>query len=293
MKRVVLPQYGMGDWLQQNAGMVGTVVGTGAGLALAPLTGGASMALSGVGSQIGNSIQGNYEQEQAMDDAIAQNQANNKLTTARSKVNQAQMSQRGSGLQGFANGGDLNKVPKIPTGGSRNIIPKYTTQSGKQWFPVKPTPDAIRDTANFFPVGVGDNNEPIFGTYNKELIDDTILYKSSIDKDNKIYHPSSTLKRLLAKPPTEEFLKSQPRFDFPGFKNGGMLGQSNAVADGGITKYSGQTHDGPDGGIPVDASGSPVAMSGQDPVGLVEDGEVSWTDPVSKSAYIFSNKLTV
>jgi len=63
-------------------------------------------------------------------------------------------------------------------------------------------------------------------------------------------------------------------------------------ADGGqmpnngiVQSYAGQSHMGPDGGIPVDQMGRPSAVSGGQPIAKVEDGEVLL------NGYIFSNKL--
>lgn len=49
--------------------------------------------------------------------------------------------------------------------------------------------------------------------------------------------------------------------------------------------YAGQSHQGPDGGIPVDKLGNPAAKNMGQPIALVEDGEVSY------KGYIFSDKL--
>lgn len=65
------------------------------------------------------------------------------------------------------------------------------------------------------------------------------------------------------------------------FKNGGVL-----------PKYKGQTHSGPNGGIPVDEMGNPAMITNSKPVGLVEDGEFSHTFK-NGNTYIFSNRLTL
>jgi len=62
--------------------------------------------------------------------------------------------------------------------------------------------------------------------------------------------------------------------------------QLGMKAEGGqINEYSGQSHQGPTGGIPVDSQGRPSVVSGQKPVALTEEGEVSY------KGYIFSDKL--
>lgn len=59
---------------------------------------------------------------------------------------------------------------------------------------------------------------------------------------------------------------------------------------GGVINYEGQTHNGPDGGIPIDEMGNPVAASNNKSVALVEKGEIAFTHP-NIGTYIFSNKL--
>lgn len=62
-----------------------------------------------------------------------------------------------------------------------------------------------------------------------------------------------------------------------------------------ITEYNeGDTHDmntSGYGGVPVDASGNRTVVSANRPVATVEEGEVSWFDPNSKTTYVFSNKI--
>ena len=64
-----------------------------------------------------------------------------------------------------------------------------------------------------------------------------------------------------------------------------------------ITEYNeGGTHDmntSGFGGVPVDASGNRTVVSANRPVATVEEGEVSWFDPNSKTAYVFSNKIMI
>ena len=64
---------------------------------------------------------------------------------------------------------------------------------------------------------------------------------------------------------------------------------------GGVIRYNvGGTHEqNPYGGIPVDNLGNPTSISKSKPVATVEEDEVSWLDPNTGSAYIFSNRLKV
>ena len=45
------------------------------------------------------------------------------------------------------------------------------------------------------------------------------------------------------------------------------------------------------GGVPVDSMGNRTIVSANRPVATVEEGEVSWFDPNSKTTYVFSNKI--
>jgi hypothetical protein len=58
------------------------------------------------------------------------------------------------------------------------------------------------------------------------------------------------------------------------------------MAMGGTINYGGQLHEGPEGGVPVDAQGNP---NSQNPVALVEKGEVKYD--TGEGDYIFSDQL--
>lgn len=80
-----LPQYGLGSWLQKNAGTIGTVVGAGLG-SIIP---GAGTALgASIGGSIGGMVQGKYNEGLAED---AQQQAQQQAQFAQqAQVRQAQ-----------------------------------------------------------------------------------------------------------------------------------------------------------------------------------------------------------
>jgi hypothetical protein len=68
----------------------------------------------------------------------------------------------------------------------------------------------------------------------------------------------------------------------PTFQTGGAIPQGG----GGYHDYSaGQSHAGPDGGIPVDAQGQPSVMSGNPEVALTEKGEVTF------NGFVYSDEL--
>jgi lysozyme len=52
-----------------------------------------------------------------------------------------------------------------------------------------------------------------------------------------------------------------------------------------VQEYSGQTHEGPNQGIPIDGMSNPSQITGGKATSIVEDGEVSWNN------YVFSNRL--
>jgi len=63
------------------------------------------------------------------------------------------------------------------------------------------------------------------------------------------------------------------------YKSGGQLPIVN--------NYEGQSHEGPNQGIPVDKNGNPISKTGNKPVALTEGNEVSW------NGYVFSDELEI
>ncbi len=68
------------------------------------------------------------------------------------------------------------------------------------------------------------------------------------------------------------------------YKDGGNLNYTDPNTPI-VNNYKGQKHSGPDGGIPVDKNGTPSAMTGNTPVALTENNEISY------NGYIFSDTL--
>ena len=67
-----MEQYGFGSWLKKNAGVIGTVVGAGAGMLLGPA---GSIAGASLGASIGGSVGGAVSQsEMAKEQVQAQNE---------------------------------------------------------------------------------------------------------------------------------------------------------------------------------------------------------------------------
>ena len=166
---IELPEYGLGSWLKKNAGVVGTVAGTGLGMAAIGMTGGLAapavlptmMAAGSIGGSLGGQIGG----------SIQQNKAQSDMEAAQNRQNE---------------------------------------------------------------------------------------YNSRIQSFNAQSKPQNS--------------------NIPTFRNGGII------------NYKGQTHDGPNGGIPVDNNGNPAIQSGNQPTGLTEDKEVAWNLP-DGNTFIFSDSL--
>ena len=81
----------------------------------------------------------------------------------------------------------------------------------------------------------------------------------------------------------------------PTYKKGGMMKRRRKpmMAQGGIIDYGkGQTHEGPDGGVPVDAIGNVASASQEEAVALTEKGELSWLTPEGET-YVFSDQLKI
>ena len=306
-----LPKLGFGDFLRENAGIVGLVAGAGLG-SIIPGVG------TSIGATIGGAIGGGVQSKSEQDDLFSQQQdlANQQAQLIEDQREQAEFRNRlnlanrrfvnnriqetnFAGTQRFQFGGMLKVDNKgIETPAESDIRDEivtfpYETSEGRRFFPVKPTVDVIRDTSNFFPIGLGDHQEPIFATFNQELVDPATQYQVRV-KNNRPVHSASLL-RDLANMPVEESMLSVPResIQFPGFRRGGNLTGDGLIQRGqDLVEFAGQRHEGPDGGIAVDKHANPVSISGGEPVALVEDGETAWTNPDTGEVYIFSDQLT-
>lgn len=162
-----LEKYGLGSWLKKNAGTIGTVVGTGAGIALAPFTGGASIAVgSALGSSVGGAIQNNAMQEEAI---TAQNNAIKQQNAYTQAQNQLQILQGNSPQEAMGVvrrcGGKLRRMAK---GGPVKYY--LTTSSGEREI----SPEELAEVQRYLGIQQKINNYY------------TGKYKSSIDKFTKL-----------------------------------------------------------------------------------------------------------
>ena len=74
-------------------------------------------------------------------------------------------------------------------------------------------------------------------------------------------------------------------------REGGLLNQDKMLVKKPIVrKYSGQTHEGPNEGIPVDSNGNPSAMTGRSPITLTERNEVVYNGYVFSDVIKYRNK---
>lgn len=298
-----LPKYSFGSWLNENAGMVGTIAGTGIGAAIGGPAG-AGIGAS-IGGSIGGTIQGKYEQELSAEEQEAlmiemtEKQAfQNKINMATQNLNNNNLQQKQfAGTQRFANGGKLD--PRMPksvgqgvSGPSNISIPSGRAMELYQAKLFGDAYDPMGDYRHAVDRGLTSTTQDFIydraGTRNpyEASINETIstppteLYSGDEEGVSRLI-PTSKID-LGKATEAQQFLTDMHGRGQIKYAHGGML-----------TKYDGQTHAGPDGGIAVDGNGNPTASTGQEPVGLVEDGEVSWEDPNSGQAYVFSNRLIV
>lgn len=80
-------------------------------------------------------------------------------------------------------------------------------------------------------------------------------------------------------------IQPQPTYMQP-MRNGGKLYPNGGT----LVNYTGQTHEGKDGGIEVDKQGNPTVTTGQPPVGLVENNEISYKTKDGQ-VFVFSDQL--
>lgn len=101
------------------------------------------------------------------------------------------------------------------------------------------------------------------------------LQEQQIKEQNALGTANTNLQNKLNQNPLVNYVPTRRR--------GGKLPK---MAMGGTINYEGQLHEGPNGGVPVDAQGNPNA---QNPVALVEKGEVKYD--TGEGDYIFSDQL--
>lgn len=123
--------------------------------------------------------------------------------------------------------------------------------------------------------GVGLIGSGVSDIGNNVITNKTDIATSALETQNNIYNQQMG---LLEPQQTDQFLKC-----------GGKL---KKLKKGGFIEYDGQSHDGPNGGIPVDDRGNPTVISGAEPVASVEDGEVTYAPADGGTPYVFSKEFS-
>jgi len=131
-------------------------------------------------------------------------------------------------------------------------------------------------------IGAGYATDAIVGAVRKNRAEDELVEAQSREEAAAQKRESSAA--LAAQFDPAENIDYGATFETYQF-GGGLMdqGQGNAMNPMIVDYNNGQSHSGPQGGIPVDAKGNPVGISKQSAVGLTEMGEVAW------NGYIFSD----
>lgn len=109
----------------------------------------------------------------------------------------------------------------------KTVTQRRLTDAGKEYYALYPTETAIKDTSNFFPITQGDFGRPIYGTFNKQMFDsmpENVKVKEYLNNKDQLGYSDSVLEKLAKTPPSEQWLKSQPRPQFPGITPGQAYG---------------------------------------------------------------------
>lgn len=286
-----LEQLGFGSWLKDNAGNLVQTVGGGAMVALgAGLAGvtaglgspaGAALASSGVGMMssgargFANTATQN-KQEEAAEVAMKNQQEilkqQNKLKVAEAPIAHVATMKCGGRLKKRESGGNLG-IPLIDyTFDPVSIVRKRPVKKVLPTPPAKIEPREL-DTLQDYKVY---NQE--FATLNSPSGKYHDFSIRRINNEGQPFYenkriPENELSQFIAN--NQDAIKRNPNYSYLVKK-----------AAGGTINYNGQPHTGPDGGVPVDGMGNPNM---QNPVALVEEGEVSFND--GESTYVFSDSL--
>lgn len=281
-----LPQYGFGDWLQGNAGTIGSIAGGAVGLLGGPAGVAAGAA---IGGQLGGAIQGNYEGNQMADAQSQQMQINQRNQAYQNRLGvaaqgmQPQGPNQFAGTQRFAYGGPLKDV-------NYNQLFEQKTSEGNPYYITRRTTSTI-----------GNPNFTDLGESYSVFTDPKLAYEvgnlQGITKtdDNKVvfnsdaYGDSSQIKDAVFGRLSSQDLDlpiAQPQLNQKAF-GGSLSSISNGSTDS--QDYSGQKHK--NGGVQVDRMGNPSIISGEQAIAEVEGGESSHTFE-DGNVYIFSDQLT-
>lgn len=275
-----LEKLGLGSWLKHNASWVAPIVGIGAGLATAGLAAGpvtAAMAGLGasVGGSVGSSVGGTVTNNAMQDDAL---NAQNKQTAQQNSYNQVQQQFQNTQIQNpqqsYAPVARCGGRLKRKAVGGPLIDGENTRKLGDDNL-IIPQPFIQRP--------------PIFNLLSGDVVsmNEGRNWKSTSGKVATDFSPYYTIKRgkdtyTLTK---DEYKKAK---DIASDTINNTINQPS-FAMGGTLNYEGQSHEGPDGGVPVDSMGNPNSTN---PIALVEKGEVMYKGQDGQP-YIFSDTLNL
>lgn len=298
-----LEQMGLGSWLKDNAGnlvqtvggglmtavgtgLIATGIGAPAGAALTSAgVGMISSGASGFAETAGQKEQMNLQEQQIKE----QNALNTANTNLQNKLNQNPLvnyvptRRRGGKLPKYQMGSDLPSNPGAYIPPTESVSNSMRRLRG----------ETTEDMEAYF---AGDPNVVLQHT----SIPDQIYHLRQINDPYSEHHGgyevgfnlrandgrvNAPIERIKATDWNAYVEDNRDKFIGPYSK---YLNNSEPqqMAMGGTINYEGQLHEGPDGGVPVDAQGNPNA---QNPVALVEKGEVKYD--TGEGNYIFSDQL--
>lgn len=292
-----LQQYGYGGQVATGA-LSGAASGAAMGSVIGPWGTAAGAVIGGAVGGI-KSYFGAKKEDEAQQDQIQQMQYQNKLMQAQQSFsnNNMQMTQF-AGTNRFGDGGELNKLkpkPAKPMGLStpeKNIsVPSYRIPAminsmlyGDAYQPLQGYSNAVDrnltdTTQGFIKKNTGASN-----------LGEAATIATINGSPREFYSTNETgITRLVptTQIPLDKAMQAK-KFVNDMYSRGQIKYQNG----GQLQQYIGQDHaTGAQGGIKVDQNGSPTATTGNQAVGLVEDGETSWKDPESGQTYIFSKKI--
>jgi hypothetical protein len=279
-KKKQLPDYSVGGWLKDNwTDVAKTAGGIGAMFVPGMQTMGAGLISSGAQGMMQNAQQGQAQQQQEL--LAKQQQAG--LQTQELRNNMTAYTPT------FQSGGNLNSPYQHQKESLYNVInsQKDINAAGKQMgdilnnIPFDDKDKFYQDFTNSYPTG------------GKYFNLDYNQMRGDVDRNHFSLKPVATPVKGVAPLPVQPlgnprtvgstavgrtlFNTQRTRNRF--FADGGIINGNDM--NGQYIDYSvGQDHFGPDEGIPVDAKGQPVAMSGGQAVGLTEKGEVTYNGQV-------------
>jgi hypothetical protein len=291
-----LPELSLGSWIKDNsdyligglqtaAGAALTATGAGAGVGVPLMASGAGQIAGGISKDQQEKAQEQAIQEQ-QEQAFIQ-QKNQELIQETDKYSYNQPL--------FESGGPLDKLLSKETpfalksgriaAGNIKKMRKYDDQgdgmTNPHWRPINR--NNLDEYANVYPEEVQNHILNTSSLEELQSVVDEINNQYGINKasspimvhEGKIYGNQGH----YIKKGDKGNVQKEKFLDL--IRNKFQLGGGLPV----INEYNGQTHEGPEGGIPVDKNGNPSKVTGNKPVALTEDGEVNF------DGYIFSDEL--